>query len=232
MFKLQLLTALFIGASAIQGASISAPEAIVPLPIAGSMAMVQNFITIPGASDTRVFFQNSDNSISQVLTSGSLNVGKFESQNVLVPAAQVAKGTPIAAFSNSGFSEVFMLPLRLDMGADARLLYQPVWKQRLDERPYSTPKIHVYFFSPANTLSEYIWQNGIGWQGGSTCTKCVDVFKFAVVSGSTALYAVSSGNATSTAATRVGFINAGSPTTLTEAIWNPSTNWFLAGLQE
>jgi hypothetical protein len=90
----------------------------------------------------------------------------------------------------------------------------------------------VYFFSPANTLSEYIWQNGIGWQGGSTCTKCVDVFKFAVVPGSTALYAVSSGNATSTAATRVGFINAGSPTTLTEAIWNPSTNWFLAGLQE
>jgi hypothetical protein len=85
------------------------------------MAMVQNFITIPGASDTRVFFQNSDNSISQVLTSGSLNVGKFESQSVLVPAAQVAKGTPIAAFSNSDFSEVFMLPLRLDMGADGRL---------------------------------------------------------------------------------------------------------------
>ncbi|KAJ7838576.1 hypothetical protein B0H13DRAFT_1911687 [Mycena leptocephala] len=154
MFELQLLTAIFIGASAIQGASISAPEAIVPLPIAGSMAM------------------NSDNSISQVPIRGSLNVIKFESEDVLVPAAQAAKGTPIAAFSKSDLSE-----------------------------------------------------------GGSTCTKCVDVFKFAVVSGSTALYVVSSGNATSTTATRVGFINAGSPTTLTQAIWNPCTNFLLAGMR-
>jgi ABC-type taurine transport system substrate-binding protein len=74
------------------------------------MTMVQNFITIPGASDTRVYFQNSDNSISEALVSGSLNVGKFEGSSVLVPAAQVAQGTPIVAFSNSNFSEVSMLP--------------------------------------------------------------------------------------------------------------------------
>ncbi|KAJ7830146.1 hypothetical protein B0H14DRAFT_2243877, partial [Mycena olivaceomarginata] len=88
--------------------------------------------------------------------SGSLNVGKFEGSSVLVPAAQVAQGTPIVAFSNSNFSE-----------------------------------IHVYFFSPANTLSEYIWSDN-QWQGGSTCTKCIDVFRFPVMSGSKALYAVSS----------------------------------------
>jgi hypothetical protein len=96
----------------------------------------------------------------------------------------------------------------------------------------ATAKIHVYFFSSANTLSEYIW-SGNQWQGGSTCTKCIDVFRFPVMSGSKALYAVSSGDETnSTAAIRVGFVNASSPTTLTEAIWNPPANWSLAGLQE
>ncbi|KAF8896005.1 hypothetical protein BD779DRAFT_1667882 [Infundibulicybe gibba] len=74
--------------------------------------------------------------------------------------------------------------------------------------------IHVYFFSPSDILSEYIWATGIGWRGGPSCTECLTTSKIAVIPGSKVLYAM--GNPL-TRSLRVGFESTRFLGTLTEA---------------
>ncbi|KAF8896007.1 hypothetical protein BD779DRAFT_1782262 [Infundibulicybe gibba] len=90
-------------------------------------------------------------------------------------------------------------------------------------------EIHVYFFSPSNVLSEWIWANGIGWRGGPSCTECLTTLGIAVVPGSKVLYAM--GNP-STQSLRVGFESAGFPGTLAEAdkAGTAGSTWQLAPL--
>ncbi|KAJ7476757.1 hypothetical protein FB451DRAFT_247170 [Mycena latifolia] len=76
--------------------------------------------------------------------------------------------------------------------------------------------VHVFFFSPKLVVSEYIWTNGIGWTGGSTCTKCLTANGF-VAASAQYLYAVENLAATAASTLRVGFNGAGAPGSLTEA---------------
>ncbi|KAJ7476737.1 hypothetical protein FB451DRAFT_1243864 [Mycena latifolia] len=75
--------------------------------------------------------------------------------------------------------------------------------------------VHVFFFSPKLVVSEYIW-TGIGWTGGSTCTKCLTANGF-VAASAQYLYATENNAATAASTLRVGFNGAGAPGSLTEA---------------
>ena len=86
-------------------------------------------------------------------------------------------------------------------------------------------QIHVYFLSPANVLSEYIWN--AGWQGGPSCTQCLTASNFVAAAGSQILYAMGNPD---TAELRVGFVSAGAPTTLTEAVHDVGGEWQLGQL--
>ncbi|KAJ3730943.1 hypothetical protein DFJ43DRAFT_1189649 [Lentinula guzmanii] len=88
-------------------------------------------------------------------------------------------------------------------------------------------QIHVFFFSPDNILSEYYWK-GDGHQGGPDCSDCVTGSGYVGVEGSQMLYALAS-SATSPPTLRVGFISAGSPNTITEAV-KTTGGWSLASL--
>ncbi|KAJ7072934.1 hypothetical protein C8F01DRAFT_1105751 [Mycena amicta] len=83
--------------------------------------------------------------------------------------------------------------------------------------------IHVYFFSPAKILSEYIWQNG--WNGGPSCTSCITTSGFGA-SSTALLYAM--GN--SAGQIRVGFVSAGVPGSIVEAGFKPGGIWSLSSL--
>ncbi|KAJ7072930.1 hypothetical protein C8F01DRAFT_1105742 [Mycena amicta] len=83
--------------------------------------------------------------------------------------------------------------------------------------------IHVYFFSPAKVLSEYIWQGG--WNGGPSCTFCITTSGFAA-SNTATLYAM----VNSAAQIRVGFVSAGVPGTIVEAGMKPGGTWSLNSL--
>ncbi|KAJ7649221.1 hypothetical protein B0H17DRAFT_1022493 [Mycena rosella] len=72
--------------------------------------------------------------------------------------------------------------------------------------------IRIYFLSPANVLSEYIWAPG-GFSGGPSCTRCLTAQGIVVQSGKV-LYAMAN---TEFNQFRVGFVNAGQPTTISEA---------------
>ncbi|KAJ6492985.1 hypothetical protein C8R45DRAFT_988547 [Mycena sanguinolenta] len=86
--------------------------------------------------------------------------------------------------------------------------------------------IHVYFFSPAMVLSEYVWVNTQGaWNGGPTCTICVTSSGFSAASIET-LYAM----VNSAGQIRVGFVSAGVPGTLVEAGVQTGGNWGVTSL--
>ncbi|KAJ6551458.1 hypothetical protein B0H19DRAFT_1073158 [Mycena capillaripes] len=92
-------------------------------------------------------------------------------------------------------------------------------------------EVHLYFISPSNILSEYIFTAASGWRGRPTCMECIDVNQFAVQSGNRVLYAMVNENATgSTTKLRVGFVSAGSPTGLTEAVFDAVNGWQLGTL--
>ncbi|KAJ7736700.1 hypothetical protein B0H16DRAFT_1695337 [Mycena metata] len=86
--------------------------------------------------------------------------------------------------------------------------------------------IRLYFFSPENTLSEYIYpttipQNTNGFMGGPSCTACLTTQGIVGRSGSQVLYALANPAFTQF---RVGFISAGQPTTVSEAV-NTGAGW-------
>lgn len=82
----------------------------------------------------------------------------------------------------------------------------------------------MFFVSPENILSEYYFTEGIGLQGGTSCTTCVTSEGFLVTANSQMLYAIE----TSTKV-RVGFVSAGSPNTVSEAV-SSGNGWSVASL--
>ena len=103
-----------------------------------------------------------------------------------------------------------------------------------DVRPYETVKwcssifqFHLFYFTPDNLLSETYWTPSTGWQGGSGCIACVQQAGFFATNGSQVLYAYENSPA---GTVRVGFISAGSPQTLSEAVKTPNAAWLLTTL--
>ncbi|KAJ7908911.1 hypothetical protein B0H13DRAFT_2015800 [Mycena leptocephala] len=88
--------------------------------------------------------------------------------------------------------------------------------------------VHVFFISPSNVLSEYIFRPSTGWRGGSSCTECIDTSGFIVQPGNRVLYAMGNTEAGSLALLRVGFVSAGAPDGLTEADYDLTNGWRLA----
>ncbi|KAF8872309.1 hypothetical protein BD779DRAFT_1679797 [Infundibulicybe gibba] len=91
-------------------------------------------------------------------------------------------------------------------------------------------EIRIYFFSPSNILSEYIWMAAVGhFRGGPSCADCLTAAGLAVVPGSKVLYAMQN---PSTGSLRVGFVSAGFPSTLAEAdrAGAPNSTWQVAAL--
>ncbi|KAF5383961.1 hypothetical protein D9757_007358 [Collybiopsis confluens] len=90
-------------------------------------------------------------------------------------------------------------------------------------------EIHVFFVSPTNILSEYIWTASTNtWQGGPSCTACLTSDGYIVSTSSNMLYALAT--TTSTCTTwRVGFVSAGVSNTITEVV-NTGSGWILAPL--
>ncbi|KAJ7820759.1 hypothetical protein B0H14DRAFT_2833250 [Mycena olivaceomarginata] len=86
---------------------------------------------------------------------------------------------------------------------------------------------HVYFVSPDNILSEYINPGG-AWIGGPTCTTCIDRNRFAVQPGNSVLYALANNGPNEPAFIRVGFVSAGAPGALSEAVFTTAHGWTLA----
>ncbi|KAJ3897668.1 hypothetical protein F5879DRAFT_995696 [Lentinula edodes] len=89
-------------------------------------------------------------------------------------------------------------------------------------------QVHTFFFSPENVLSQYYWDSVLGIQGGANCLTCVTSEGFVGVAGSQMLYAIAS-SATSPPTLRVGFVSAGSPNTISEAV-NTGGAWSVASL--
>ncbi|KAJ7876904.1 hypothetical protein B0H14DRAFT_3859080 [Mycena olivaceomarginata] len=75
-------------------------------------------------------------------------------------------------------------------------------------------EIRIYFLSPENVLSEYIWTPSGGFTGGPSCTRCLTAQGIVVQNGSQVLYAMAN---TAFNQFRVGFVSAGQPTTISEA---------------
>ncbi|KAJ6577648.1 hypothetical protein B0H19DRAFT_1370785 [Mycena capillaripes] len=67
-------------------------------------------------------------------------------------------------------------------------------------------ELRLYFISPSNILSEYIWSkaNNASWRGGPTCTDCITRQGF-VVQTNRVLYAMVNTDIGNTAKYRVGF---------------------------
>ncbi|KAJ3932647.1 MAG: hypothetical protein NXY57DRAFT_96388 [Lentinula lateritia] len=89
-------------------------------------------------------------------------------------------------------------------------------------------QVHTFFFSPENVLSQYYWDDVLGIQGGANCLTCVTNKGFVGVAGSQMLYAMAS-SATSPPTLRVGFVSAGAPNTISEAV-NTGSGWSVASL--
>jgi len=75
----------------------------------------------------------------------------------------------------------------------------------------------LFYIHPNNTLGEF---SNNSLQG---CTYCITKEGFQVVPGSTALYVIAD-QSTPATQIRVGFVSAGSPSTITEATFNANTN--------
>ncbi|KIK57543.1 hypothetical protein GYMLUDRAFT_172673 [Collybiopsis luxurians FD-317 M1] len=90
---------------------------------------------------------------------------------------------------------------------------------------------HLVFVSPQNVLSEYIYKQATNeWQGGPTCNTCITSEGFAVVPDSEMLYVlVTEASAGATPTWRIGFISAGAPGTISEAV-NTGNGWSVAPL--
>ncbi|KAJ7936867.1 hypothetical protein B0H13DRAFT_2303187 [Mycena leptocephala] len=69
-----------------------------PLTFVGNVAAVAT----NAAGNTRIYYQNPDNSIQESIISGPFVVGTFDASTLLVPADEVLCGTPIVATTISG----------------------------------------------------------------------------------------------------------------------------------
>ncbi|KIK53863.1 hypothetical protein GYMLUDRAFT_250044 [Collybiopsis luxurians FD-317 M1] len=83
---------------------------------------------------------------------------------------------------------------------------------------------HTFFFSPDNVLSEYFWDDVSGTQGGPNCEPCITSKGFVGEPGNQMLYALAYPGVL-----RVGFVSAGTPNTVSEAI-NTGSGWSVASL--
>ncbi|KAJ7811337.1 hypothetical protein B0H14DRAFT_3479789 [Mycena olivaceomarginata] len=173
---------------------IAVPE-IVPVSAVGNVAAVQG----TAVGDTRLFFQNPDNSIEEFAINSPFNGGgHFGGSGVLAPANEVLADTPIAAVTINGTD---------------------------------LQEFHVFFVSPKNILSEYIWTTSSGINhGGPNCTTCITASGFVVQPGSKVLYVMANDAVGSPATLRVGFVSAGAPGTISEADFSPAKGWQLAQL--
>ncbi|KAL0572065.1 hypothetical protein V5O48_009883 [Marasmius crinis-equi] len=200
MFKLSLFFSLFICASVLGGEiperaetsskDVSSSPSIFPIAYHGAAAAVQ---AIQENSDTRIYYQHTDNSIHQIAVNGLFTTGRVFADDQFVPPEEVLEGTPIVATS-----------------------FGDTWQE-----------IHFFFFSPGNILSEYIWKANVGFHGGPNCSECITVNQFGVQPGSKVLYVMGNPGAHGL---RVGFVSAGSPSTITEAVTNGS-GWQLATMK-
>jgi hypothetical protein len=80
------------------------PE-VVPVTFVGNIAAIQAPAT---GADTRIYYQNSDNSIQVMAVSGPFTTGRWFFSELVVPAAEVQLNTLISAVTIDGrdFSEV------------------------------------------------------------------------------------------------------------------------------
>ncbi|KIK53859.1 hypothetical protein GYMLUDRAFT_77357 [Collybiopsis luxurians FD-317 M1] len=85
-------------------------------------------------------------------------------------------------------------------------------------------QVHTFFFSPDNVLSQYYYDDELGIQGGPDRTTCVTSKGFVGEPGNQMLYALADSTAI-----RVGFVSAGPPNTISEAVYTGS-GWSLASL--
>jgi len=89
--------------------------------------------------------------------------------------------------------------------------------------------LRLYFLSPTNVLSEYIYpatiaQNTGGFMGGPSCTACLTAQGLVATSNTQVLYAMAN---TAFNQFRVGFVSAGQPSTVSEAA-NLGSGWQVA----
>ncbi|KAJ6570451.1 hypothetical protein DFH09DRAFT_1153586 [Mycena vulgaris] len=148
--------------------------------------------------DTRIFYQNTDD--------------KSIHQIVL-----------LGTFSSGSFeADGSLIP------ANEVLLGTPIVAVSANPDGLNFQDIHVFFVSPTNILSSYVWQPSTGWRGGSSCAPCITNSMFGVQAGSKLLYAMANGAAGSPALLRVGFVSAGATSTLSEATFTAAVGWRLA----
>ena len=92
--------------------------------------------------------------------------------------------------------------------------------------PFS--QAHVFFYAPDNLLSQFYWESpSTSWQGGPDCAVCIQQAGFFGVNGSQVLYTFVDEDEN----LRVGFISAGNPQTLSEAIGHVTNGgWSVAAI--
>ncbi|KAJ7651377.1 hypothetical protein FB45DRAFT_1051119 [Roridomyces roridus] len=147
--------------------------------------------------ETRFFYQREDGGIQMLGLNGSFATGSVYLNEPLVPPEEVQFRTPLITMVVD------------DMFTEIRL----------------------FFLSPQNVVSEYLYQpNHGGWRGGATCldiepADCLTNLNFVAAPGSSVLYAAYNPSqarpgAPPTAWIRVGFVSAGNPLGLTEAVFD------------
>ncbi|THU98590.1 hypothetical protein K435DRAFT_526350 [Dendrothele bispora CBS 962.96] len=156
--------------------------------------------------DTRIYYQDSVlGGIMSLAVSNAFTTGHLIALQQIVPANEIMFGSPIALVNLPGTSS---------------------------SDPF--PEIHIFFVSPANILSSYIWRDSIGrFIGGSSCTECITQSGFVVQPNTKVLYALALGSGSSLIL-RVGFVSAGAPSTISEAVsvgGQGSGQWVLSTLQ-
>ncbi|KAJ7060368.1 hypothetical protein C8F01DRAFT_1058479 [Mycena amicta] len=202
MFSRSIVRVLVVAITALAAAAIPANSTEPNLSAAAIWPI--SFPGNPGAiqspgtgSDTRIYYQTPTGDIDVVRITAPFTSGHVSSEMLIVPANEVISGTPIVALS-----------VNAPAGADFT-------------------EVHLYFFSPNNILSEYIFSSSV-WRGGPTCTDCLTRQGFVNQAGSKVLYAMLDTTVGSLARLRVGFVSAGSPLGLTEADWDATNGWRLA----
>ncbi|KAJ7242253.1 hypothetical protein C8J57DRAFT_1244130 [Mycena rebaudengoi] len=128
----------------------------------------------------------------------------------------------LGTFSSGRFdSDIPLIP------ANEVLLGTPIVAVSANPDGFNFQDIHVFFVSPTNILSSYVWSMSAGWLGGSGCALCITNSAFGVQAGSKLLYAMANGAAGSPALLRVGFVSAGATLTLSEATFTAAAGWRL-----
>ncbi|KAG6812903.1 hypothetical protein H0H92_015455 [Tricholoma furcatifolium] len=196
--------------AAVFAASVSKQLAGSPFASIGDVSIVY----AAAGNDARMYFQPASGTanagtISEYAISGPFDTGRrFGGFQGLVPASEVAQGSPVSATIltslTNGFQEVH------ESSSSFKTLVVN-----------SSLQIHVFFVSPAGILSEYFYDTA--WHGGAGCgSACVTSLGFKVNSSTIAPTANQNANASFITVT---FKDANNPGTLSQAIrrngvWN------------